>query len=195
MKSLWLIPVLVLAISTAGFSQSYLNVRVGANFSQIDETYDAREINARAGIQLGASIRLGNQLYFEPGLYYFQINNEVEIFETDEVDVVLDERDTKIKGFKMPLFVGVDLLKDERTALRLYGGPNATFLVETDENVFGNEEVEYNRATWGLNAGVGIDLGRITIDLHHEWGMSDAFNDDSASSRNQVLYLTAGLLF
>ncbi len=181
--------------STLSYAQKQLNVRVGANFSEINEGYPLKEINAQAGIIAGASLRLGDLLYIEPGVYYFQINNEIEIYETDAVDIILDERDSKVKGFKVPLMLGSTVLSGDNLGLRLYGGPNLTYLIETNENIFGNEEVEFNRVNWGLNAGIGADLGRITVDVSREWGMSDAFDDDFDDSRNNVYYFTVGLLF
>lgn len=195
MKKLITTVLALLTIISLGWAQMRIHPMAGVNFSRYDEGYEDKDIDGTAGLQAGLGLRFGNQIYIEPAVMYFQNNNDVKIYETDAVDVLVEQRETKVKGLKVPVMVGVDLIADARNALRIYGGPNLTYIAESNEQIFGNEEVEFNRAGWGINAGVGLDFGMLTLDLHHEWGLSDSFNDDFAQSRNNLLYLSAGLLF
>ncbi len=195
MKKLITTTFALLTIASLSWAQMRIHPTVGVNFSRYDEGYEDKEIDGTAGLQAGVGLRFGDQVYIEPAVLYFQTNNDISIYETDAIDVLVDERETKVKGLKVPVLVGVDLIADTRNALRIYGGPNLTYIAESNEQVFGNEEVEFNRAGWGANIGIGADIGMITLDVYHEWGLSDSFNDDFAQSRNNLLFLSAGLLF
>lgn len=195
MKKLITTAIALFTVLSLSWAQMRIHPVAGVNFSRYDEGYADKEIDGAAGLQVGLGLRFGDQVYIEPAVLYYQVDNKVKIYETDAIDVLVDERDTKVRGLKVPVMVGVDLISDVRNALRIYGGPNLTYIADSNEQIFGNEEVEFEKAGWGLNAGIGIDIGMITFDLRHEWSMSDTFNDDFARSRNNLLYLSAGLLF
>ena len=177
------------------WAQLRIHPTAGVNFSRYDEGYEDKEISGAAGLQAGLGIRFGDQIYIEPAILYFQTNNNVKIYETDAIDILVDERETKVRGLKIPVMIGVDLISDVRNALRVYGGPNLTYIADSNKQIFGNNEnVEFKKTGWALGAGIGVDIGMLTLDLYHEWGMSDTFNDSSAQSRNNLLYLSVGLI-
>ena len=194
MKKLITTTLILVAAISMSWAQMRLHPVAGVNFSRYDENFADKSIDGSAGLQAGIGLRFGDQVYIEPGVMYFQVNNKVNIYQTDAIDVLVDERKTEVKGLKVPVMVGIDLISDVRNALRIYGGPNLTYIADSNKQIFGNEEVEFKKAGWGLNAGIGVDFGMLTLDLHHEWGMSDAFNDGNARSRNNLLYLSVGLL-
>lgn len=171
-------------IPKAGFNVSY--------FSGDLENPDD-EVSGDLGYQAGASVRFGEGFYFEPGVQYFERNALLE--RTGGVDVSDLEVEFKLQGLRVPVYIGGDLFTSERLGIRFYGGPSVIFLFNDDDDFVSIEEYVLKDNLWSINAGVGLDIGIFTLDLEHEWGVSNVFDIEGATSKNNVIYLSAGLLF
>ena len=191
MKKLLLL-VFVLA-TTLLHAQSQFNLKGGLNFTQqSDIFFEDGEINGAQGFQIGAEWRLGNRLYMAPGLYYFEHQSDVTFVN----EVNLDPIQIQFQGVRVPLYFGADLVRGETIGFRLYGGPNISFILNHEKdlaNFFDDDPVR--ETLWGLNAGMGIDLGFISFDLTHEWRMDDALAGDLVKFRNNIIYFQVGILF
>lgn len=191
------IPLFIISLFTINALQGQTRFipRAGLNLSyfagDLDNPDD--EVRGELGYQAGASVRFGEAFYFEPGIQYFERNALLE--RTGGVDVTDLEVEFKLKGLRVPVYIGGDLFTSERFGVRIYGGPTAIFLFNNDDEFSALREYVLKDNLWSLNAGAGIDLGILTVDLEHEWGVSDVFDIEGASSRNNVFYVSVGLLF
>ncbi len=179
---------------TFAFTQPLLNVKGGLNFTQQNEDFPENgKIQGATGYQIGAEMRFGDRLYISPGVYYFQHKSEINFLENSGItDINLE-----FNGMRIPVYLGLDLIDSETTGLRLYGGPNVSFLLNAEKNDLSNFfQVDPVRDVfWGLNFGVGIDLHIFTLDVTREWRIDGAFDSDEVDFNNDLLYLTAGVLF
>ncbi|HKK74751.1 MAG TPA: outer membrane beta-barrel protein [Saprospiraceae bacterium] len=192
MKKLILMLV-ALAITATAYTQVIFNPKIGYNYSYFSEEFEDRSVEGKSGWQIGADLRFGDKVFFSPGIHYFESENRIESL--GNIDVSGNDITFDIKALRIPAVVGIDLLEGRRIGLRAYTGPNLTLVLDNDEAVFDVDEIIYKDMAWGYNAGVGIDFGVLTLDLNHEWGLTNVFEPDNIKSKNNRLFLSLGLLF
>ncbi|MCI5080599.1 MAG: PorT family protein [Saprospiraceae bacterium] len=192
MKKLSILIVLLAATVTA-FAQARFNPKVGPSFSYYNSDGEDTEIKGKTGFVAGFDLRFGETFYFAPGAYYFQQKNQVD--EIGPFDISGDNFEFTTRGIRIPLVVGGDLVKSEALGIRVYTGPNISFIFEDEDEFADFEELFLNETIWGYNLGAGVDFGIVSIDLNHEWGLTNIFDSDTIDSRNHRLYLMVGILF
>lgn len=192
MKKIFLI-IAVLGCSIAAISQTKFNPTLGPSFSYFSNESDNVDVVGKTGFTAGFNLRFGEQLFFQPGAFYFRSNNTIE--EVGNVDISGQRFEFRTEGVRVPLMIGVDLIANERLGIRFYTGPNVAFIFDDEDELIDVDDFLLRDVIWGYNAGVGLDLGIFTVDLNHEWGLSNMFNSDRITSRNNRLFLTVGLLF
>jgi hypothetical protein len=59
-------------------------------------------------------------------------------------------------------------------------GPTANFIVSKqfsgDEVIQTLEDSDFKSIAWGMDAGAGVDLWFLAIDVRYEWGLNDIYN-------------------
>lgn len=184
---------IALVISSSVFSQVIFNPKAGYNHSYFTGNFEDVDFEGRSGWQVGADFRFGDEFFVMLGGYYFESENRVESIggvNTPGSNVVFN-----IKGIRFPLALGADLIEGRRLGIRAFTGPNMNLILDNDEDAVGVNDLIYDDIAWGYNLGVGIDLGIVTFDVMHEWGLSNVFNSESITSKNSRLFLSAGILF
>lgn len=124
--------------------------------------------NAQWGFQGGAFLRASFAgFYVQPELLIATATNTLTLEGTvdgDPFKQVLDQKFTKLNipvmlGFKMAFF-------------RIHAGPTASILFN-DPKELADVEATYKKATFGYQAGVGVDLlKRLTVDVRYEGNLS-----------------------
>ncbi len=159
------------------YGQFTVGPRVGFSSSSIDfdpftiggETISSG--NATTGFHAGifSRITLGF-LYIQPEALFTQSGGEIKLN-----DGVLNEiREVKFNKLDFPVMLGTRFLK----VFRVQAGPTLSLLL--DANVEGlEEEIKsgYKDATIGYQAGVGLDLWSLVLDLKYEGNLS-TFGDE-----------------
>lgn len=195
MKRTILICLSILCIGSLAYSQTQFNVKGGLNFTQTKEDYADGEIDGKTGFQIGFETRFGDRLYFSPGLYYFEHQSRINFVEIDGGPVDIPDYKVDFNGLRVPIFIGGDLIQGPNWGLRAYTGPNASFIMSTNDGLPGFEDDAFSDVLWGYNFGVGVDLGIITLDLSKEWRLNNVFDGDSPEFKNNITYLSVGVLF
>ncbi|HMQ49306.1 MAG TPA: outer membrane beta-barrel protein [Saprospiraceae bacterium] len=180
-------------ISSALHGQTTFSPKAGINFSSFTEEFDDKNLEGNVGYQFGFDLRFGNQIYIAPGVHYFSTTSRVE--EIGNIDVSDEKINFDIQGIKIPVYVGGDLIEDKGLGLRLFMGPSFSFIIDKDDDLIDFDDLILQDNTWGLNAGLGLDIGVFNFELQREWGMTNVFNVDGIKSRNNIIYLSAGLNF
>lgn len=192
MKKIVVMLVALVFVATA-YSQVTFNPKIGYNYSYFPEAFEDRLVEGESGWQVGADLRFGGSVFFTPGIHYFESNNRIESL--GNIDMSGNNIAFKIKGLRIPATIGIALFTGRRIGLRAYTGPNLTLVLDNDEEIFDVEDTLYRDMTWGYNTGLGVDFGVLTLDLNHEWGLSNVFEPDNIKSKNNRLFLSLGLLF
>jgi hypothetical protein len=187
-------------------------VRLGAVSTSIDATpqtiLDANTdslklsiANANFGIQGGfyTRIKLG-PVYIQPELLFTSesYNYTKEDLSSSGVQEALTDQ---FNGLDIPIMVGVKM-----GPFRLQAGPIGSILISNDNQLETLSETykrKLSNLSWGYQAGAGVDIGSVNLDLKYEGGLSNTFVNDyevfgntyEFDTRQNRWVLTIGLKF
>jgi hypothetical protein len=157
--------------------------------------------NSKVGIQGGLMARITIlKLYVQPELLFTSTGGEVEVTEYTSGNPITTIEDQQFNKIDIPIMVGYKI-----GPLRLQVGPIASIVVSNKSALkdYTNYEEEFNGATWGYQAGLGLDIGKkLTIDVKYEGSLSklaDGVNIGSQSfdfdSRSSQTVFSLGYFF
>lgn len=167
-------------------------VYAGANFSRFvnepipDGAY-------RAGYQIGLYGRTAGTIFGQLGLEYRTSTAGLVRNGTGQTS----QTPSQIAGnidqhfIAIPAYVGVRL--GTALGLRLQVGAELSALVVNSSNQFGIGNDDVRRAILGGLAGVGINLGPVTIDANYNLGLTNVF--DNNDTKRQLLAINLGFRF
>lgn len=155
----------------AGFNSTKLNL------SNIPSGESIKS-EAKGGFLFGAYARLkllGN-LSFQPELYYAKKQTKMtEMGFSDNVD---------IKTWDVPLLANLQLLDLKAASVYGVAGPVASFISKSDLQ-------DMKNASWTFQAGVGVQVWKLSADIRYEWGMTDISKMD-VGQKTDVLTFSIG---
>jgi len=190
-----ILTIMALLMINVIYGQFTLGPRVGFSSSSIDfdpftiggETISSG--NATTGFHAGifSRITLGF-LYIQPEALFTQSGGEIQL----DDGVLNDIREIEFNKLDFPVMLGTRFLK----VFRVQAGPTLSLLL--DAKVAGLEqEIKsgYKDATIGYQAGVGLDLWNLVLDLKYEGNLS-TFGDElfgfSTDQTNNQWILSVG---
>ncbi len=152
--------------------------RVGVSSSKLeirDNVQDVKEGDASFGFHAGLFARFSlSSLYIQPEVLFTSNGGEIEFEDGSGVGNQIIEYD--YNKLDVPVMIGFKFAK----FFRLQAGPVASLLLKADAKEGGvTEDVKnnYNNATVGYQAGIGLDIGSLILDLKYEGNLS-SFGDD-----------------
>lgn len=173
-----------------------ISPKVGVNFYDVSEDELSEfELDGQSGFHFGLDLRVGNKVYFQPGLHYYALNADFESKGLgDLVDQVV-EGEINSESIRLPLLLGLSFLQTDKVQFRAQAGVTGLFLVNLDDNsLLGTEE--YRNFNAGATLGLGMDLGIITLDIIYDIGLTDSFEEGARyEGRGSILSFSAGLIF
>lgn len=159
--------------------------------------YDIINNKAKVGFLAGAYARVSILGFFvQPELYYAQSSTEITLQEIGTTTV--SKEVNKLNTLNIPILFGTKF-----GPLRVNAGPVATIILSNTnivDNISGLDQ-DMDKANWGLQAGIGLDISKISLDARYETSISklgSAYNTASGSkvnfgSRPQQFIFTLGL--
>ncbi|WP_341227324.1 outer membrane beta-barrel protein [uncultured Arcticibacterium sp.] len=194
---------ILLLISSVGYSQSALGIKGGVNLTNISTDAGSfndnvkESLDTKTGFVFGLWGRLGQKLYLQPEVLIATKGGEVEVSPGGGAPVQV--YDVKYTNLDIPVLVGFKPAK----WLRVMGGPVASLkLSENDKlkealNQFASGDEALEQATWGYQVGLGVKLLGVELDLRKEGSLTDInalnFKDaDKFSQRASGWQLTLG---
>jgi hypothetical protein len=203
-KRVLFIGIILLAIAPLGFSQflSY-GIRAGVSSSSVkadelklDTTTIKTLSKAKVGFHFGVFGRIKiASLYVQPEILFTQTSNDVEVSSNNLPNQIVTQKYNKID---IPVMVGI-----KKAIFRANVGPVASILLNSKSELkdIGNYEQKFNTATFGFQAGVGLDLfSKLAIDLKYEGNLSKLGNgvkvggvERNFDTRNSQWILSLGL--
>ncbi|MBP8823283.1 MAG: outer membrane beta-barrel protein [Flavobacteriales bacterium] len=190
-----LIPALA-AISNFTMGQFAVNPQLGVNFTRLTNTPAGVTSSAAAGFQLGADLRLGDRLYFQPGAFFGRSATYVKLSPQDTVTM----EDNLIRTTaKVKALMGYNLVHGDAFRLRVNAGPTYEALLSVDnkdDQIAFNKD-DYNGGSFNLDAGLGLDLVFITLEGGLSYGLSNAYKDEGkllSASKYFTWYATLGFV-
>lgn len=206
MKKLSLVIIAVL-ISSMSYAQLFMiGPRIGLSSSQIKlkdiPNYSFKKEGAELGFHVGLFTRVtvpGIGIYVQPEALFTQSGGKITVTDESSSSTVKDQlREYKLNKLDIPVMVGLKAGK----IFRLNVGPTFSMLLSKDisgESIDGFKE-EFNNATIGYQAGVGLDVGPLILDFKYEGNLSklgDSVkilgNSYSTDLRNSQLIFSLGI--
>jgi hypothetical protein len=205
MKKLFAI-LLVVFIALPAFSQINFGLKVGATTTTVP-TYDLSTgtnniqalKNASWGLQAGAFLRLGfKSIYLQPEVVF--ATNTYEYNVTTE-STGTDLMKQSFNRLEVPVLLGIKL-----GPIHINAGPSATIEIGSPKALINDPNFTdmYRGATFGYQAGIGLDLfKKLVLDARYNGSLSGKFGDAvtigsqtfNLDSRQPSFTLSVGLMF
>jgi hypothetical protein len=183
-----LITLLFCFIFYASNAQTTIKPTVGINLSDFSQDANG-EAKAQLGWQFGGSIVFGKKVYVEPGIFWVGKSTEYTSSGSTNPNLNID-----LKGIRIPLTVGINLLGSEKTAfgVRGFGGASA-FFITSEGGV--PTSIDINKSNFGVFAGAGLDIWKIFVDLSYEWSVTDIQKEVNLIDfgKTRSLFINAGI--
>src|SRR5262245_20437507 len=121
-----LFAILFTTLATLGWSQIQFNPQVGGSFTNLTNTGDNVATKAAFGFQLGADLRIGDRIYFQPGVFFGRNATVVKQSNGDSATI----EDNLIRTtFKIKALAGFNIIHKEAFKLRVNAGPTYEVLL------------------------------------------------------------------
>ncbi|WP_026950927.1 porin family protein [Algoriphagus mannitolivorans] len=172
MKKLFLGLMLVLG-TTQAFSQNGIGIKAGLSSTEID--FKSKEFvpaDAQTGYHVGLFGRFGGAGFFvQPELLFTQTSGKFA-FVPGGVSGGNPPEDYKAEFNRLdiPLMMGIRMFK----VIRLMAGPIASVNINSKLENSANtvREANFKEATFGYQAGLGVDIGNLSVEGKYEGGLS-----------------------
>ncbi len=168
-----------LLTSSLSFSQIKFGIRGGINSSRLNSSTEVitgdYKITCPNYSVIGYHVGLISQIklfnfFIQPELLYSHINNDLNVYNLNSAN---PEDATAVKQtinrIDIPVLVGFKL-----SILKLEAGPVASFVISnnSDLDTITEYDMQWNKATIGYQAGIGLDIGKIALDVKYEGNLS-----------------------
>ena len=193
--------ILAFAKGNVSLAQFSLGIRGGVNFSTLktDNTQSVganfqQSLDTKTGYVGGVYARIGSKIFIQPELIFSAKGGSVNFLKNGSSQTIAID----YTNIDIPLLVGVKF-----APLRLYAGPMASFTVsnkgldEAIKTYSSDLGKSFKNASYGYQAGGGIDIGALSVDLRYEGSLSEVAGLNSAninfSQKANLWQLTLGL--
>lgn len=165
-------------LAMEGFAQnSGFGIKAGLSSTKIDFKSDQFiPSDAQTGYHIGVFGRFGGAGFFvQPEVLFTQTSGKFQANIPPFTSQDPENYDASFNRLDVPVLVGFRMLK----VLRLMAGPIASFNINSELKDAGDtvQDVDFKNATLGYQAGLGVDIGNLSIDGKYEGGLS-SFTDN-----------------
>lgn len=180
-------------ICMPAMAQLNFGARAGLTAFKLTEKEAFQDSDIGLGLLLGGCLRYGDHLFIQP-----EVNWTRKVTEVTTTEVVFDESATDKLGFytlQVPVMVGYKLFSstDGTSSVRLMAGPSFDFLLQMSDNDLKLSRGDFSTANIGIDAGLGLDLWFLTVDLRYGFGLTQ-FLDVDNDLRSRTVTLSAGVI-
>jgi len=158
----------------AGIGYSNLKIedltRVGSGQDLYDLATGDGVMAYHVGIQTRIKIAM---LFIQPELYFNDGGGTVELLESGDPPGTGDLMNIDLKSVDLPILIGVKL-----GPLRINAGPVGSYVISEPSismeiaNAVEDYTVITSGMTWGFQAGLGVDLSKISLDVRYEGSLA-----------------------
>ncbi len=198
MKNL-LLAFLIMTCALIADAQSVFSLgpKLGYNSYELNNNVDSVRASIKNSLQIGAFIRVGSRVYFQPEANY-QIDKTT--LSQNFGSVVLSQ-DVTLKSLKVPALIGIKLINRPSFNFRIMAGPAVTFILDKKLKPFDMNDLwpiqsvdDLKNSTWSVQVGAGLDVLFVTVDVRYEMGIDNAYNGNSnLEMKNNVFNVSVGI--
>jgi hypothetical protein len=196
MKKLSMMVVFCCLLAGSSFAQKNpfftIGPKFGINYSNILSDRSSPDTDGILAYQAGAFARLGfMKTYVQPEAYYNFKSTSIAF--DDGSGATNFSGQIRFNQIDVPVLLGSKIINAKIFNLRFFAGPMVSFLLK-DENSTKNydpNQYDFNNKIWGGQAGLGLDIGNITVDLRYQTKLSRI--SSMISGPESMLHLSAGI--
>jgi hypothetical protein len=186
-------------------------IKAGMNISKLPATYSADTVKnliskniygAQAGIFLRIAIK---KLYIQPEMYFSmkggELSYDLSKKNSDSIMGTVNKKFT-LYNVDIPIMIGYSLIDKDMFKFRAMAGPVASFNLTKNIDVSKTSGIksdiakdDLNSAIWSLQAGLGVDIWKLTFDARYEFGLNEVSNVTAESMKSRAILLSLGLKF
>jgi hypothetical protein len=172
MKKLVLVLLVFLGSLTAHAQKNGFGLKGGLSSTQVN--FEADQLvpsNAQLGYHLGVFARFGGIGFFvQPEVLFTQTSGKFKLELPPASSTSPANYEAKFNRLDVPVMAGFRILK----IIRVMAGPIASFNINSSLKEAGTtvQNIDFKKATFGYQTGVGVDLGNLTFEGKYEGGLS-----------------------
>ena len=189
MKKIILTLLLLFPVSGAFAQKFNLGAQIGTNVASLA----VPNANARVGYQYGAFVRYGGRGFLQVEGKFLRLSTQLEA----QLNNLATERDVvNMNSIQFPILGGLKLVTsdDESSSFRVMAGLGLAQLFDVKPNAIEIDRDDINHFQADLQAGLGLDLWFLTIDLRYQHGLRSVLESQSGSPY-RIVSLSAGVKF
>lgn len=183
----------LLFFAVEGFSQnSGFGLKAGLSSTRVDFENDQIVPNdAQTGYHVGVFGRFGGGVFIQPELLFTQSSGRFTINSPGQSTG--EKFKASFNRLDIPVMVGFRLFN----VVRVMAGPIASININSDVKNAANtvQNADFNNSTLGYQAGLGLELGNLTVDAKYEGGLSsvtESIGNFSTDNRINQWVLSVG---
>ena len=156
----------------------------------------------RLGYNAGVFLRFNTgRLYIQPEAFFATKGARLTIDQSVDPNVRSGTYRLSLQTVDVPVLVGLTVIQNNAFNIRVFGGPMGSFNLQgkgVGEFVrdIGSVEAAYRQAVLGYQAGLGVDVGSLTIDARYEGALTPTADWDRVNlgkPRGGLYQLSVGI--
>lgn len=151
-------------------SPLHIGFKAGANFSDLSLPKSTLDTKYSLGYHGGVFARADiSQFYLQGEVLYSQKKSKVE-------NGSFGTQQAKWNSIEVPLLIGYKLLKSESATFRVFGGGVYSYVLNDKASILkqvSQSFQQFDKSNIGYQAGAGVDIGRLTLDLKYEGALTN----------------------
>lgn len=191
-KNLLIAIVACFAMGTVSAQEFSIGPKIGISQGNVEVTGDGfSKGSSKVGYHVGLFARLGgNAIFVQPEVLYTNTGGKFKQEQgSDQVNY-----EASFNRLDVPVLVGLKLAN----LFRIQVGPVASFMLDSEitQDVGNAELPDYKKSTLAYQAGIGLDIGNMILDLKYEGPLgkiSDKIAGFSTDQRQNQLILSLGI--
>ena len=191
--------ILLIAFATAVDAQGAFTIgpKVGYNSYELSNNLDSVQASIRNSFQVGAFIRIGKKVYFQPEANY-QVSRSTL---SKSLKNRVQSQDVTVTSIKVPVLLGAKIIHAKGFNLRFMVGPAVTLILDKKLNPSTMGELwpihsvdDIKNSIWSVQMGAGMDILFVTVDVRYEMGIDNAYNGNSnLQMKNNLFNVSVGI--
>ncbi|MGV8879536.1 MAG: porin family protein [Sphingobacteriaceae bacterium] len=193
MKKYILLSLLIIAISIQANAQFTLGLKGGLNYSKIAAENNQISEKGILGYQFGAWARIGKGFYLQPEVYLGSKGGKFDFQQTSTS--AAGSGNVRFTSLDVPLLLGQSF-GAKKLNIRIMAGPMYSYILDQSKSISANIDAgyhdfgNYKSSTIGFQAGAGVDIGNIAVDLRYEGGLTKI--NSNFGQRQDLVHLSLG---
>lgn len=194
-----LLAILILVFGSGAMAQGVfcLGPKIGYNSNTLTNNLDSVQSSIKNSFQIGAFIRIGRKVYFQPEANYQVVTSTLN----KSTGSSILSQDITIESLKIPALLGIKLINKSGFNLRIMAGPVYTFLLNKKLDPQHMNELwpiqsadDLKNSVWSVQMGAGLDVLFITLDVRYEMGIDNMYNGSSdLQLKNNMFNFSLGI--